>query len=113
MSAVRLLLAFVSSEAPTQYAAVVAYQRRRRDAVVKAGLTKPATSHTFPNSFATHLLEAGNEVRTTQKFFGHRDDVKTTMIYTNVRGTAVRLAYVGRSMGHEDFHGGYYEDPNQ
>lgn len=37
---------------------------------------------------------------------------KTTKIYTHVLRTAVRLAYVGRPMGHEDFHGGSYADPH-
>ena len=39
--------------------------------------------------------------------------VETTMIYAHVLRTAARLAYVGRSMGHEDFHGGSYEDPHK
>lgn len=67
-------------------------QRAVRRAARAAGLQKRVTCHTFRHSFATHLLQAGYDIRTVQELLGHRD-VRTTMMYTHVLnrgGLAVR-----------------------
>ena len=64
-----------------------ALQRAVSLAVLRSGITKTASCHSFRHSFATRLLEQGVDIRTVQKLLGHKD-IRTTMIYTHVMTNA-------------------------
>lgn len=72
-------------------------QRVCAQAAKKAGIAKPVHPHTLRHCFATHLLEAGTNLRTIQLLMGHRG-LNTTAQYLHIARTALQLTDQGRDL---------------
>ena len=64
-------------------------QQIAKNAARKAGIKKKVTPHTLRHSFATHLIEAGVDIRYTQQLLGHKS-LRTTQIYTHVASKDIK-----------------------
>jgi site-specific recombinase XerD len=69
-------------------------QKVVKAAVQKAGIAKKVGCHTFRHCFATHLLEAGYDIRTVQELLGHKD-VKTTLGFKKTSFSSVFIGALG------------------
>jgi site-specific recombinase XerD len=81
----------VSPSTATTPMSVSGVQKTFKAALQESGVQKPATVHTLRHSYATHLLEAGVNLRLIQAYLGHNSP-QTTAIYTHVTRDGENLA---------------------